>query len=89
LLDQNNYGSYSIPSNAAYNPWAVVIYNNTDTKKEPLFIIYRDWRITSKNTNYTLEVEELNKHFVYVLKYKNNVIAKVLLQVEDNFIINK
>jgi len=89
LLDQNNYGTYSVPANAKYNPWAVVIYSNTDSKKEPLFVVYRDWRITAKNSNYTLSVEELNKHFVYKLQYKNNVVAKVLLQVEDNFIINK
>lgn len=89
LDDQNNYSTYSIPITATYNPWAIVIYSNTDVNKEPLFIIYRDWRIETKDNNYTLSLEEQNKHFVYVLKYNNNVVAKVLLQVEDNYILNK
>jgi hypothetical protein len=89
LVDQNNYSTYSILSTAKYNPWAVAIYRNTDDKKEPLFIIYRDWRIERKNALYSINVEELDKHFVYKLSYRNNEVARVLFKVEDNYVINK
>ncbi|MCT4617445.1 MAG: taxilin [Candidatus Gracilibacteria bacterium] len=89
LVDQNNYSTYSILSTAKYNPGAVAIYRNTDDKKEPLFIIYRDGRIERKNALYSINVEELDKHFVYKLSYRNNEVARVLFKVEDNYVINK
>jgi len=89
FLNTINYNYYITPENISYNPWSLVIHRINDDKKEPLFIIFNDWRINTLNSNYLLKYDYYNEYVVIRLHDKvfNRDIASVLYKVDSDFII--
>ena len=88
--NKSDYSYYEIPLNAPYNPWTIVIYRNSDTWKEPLFTIFKDWRIDTLNDFYRLEYDNYDDYIVFkfIDKHFNREVAKVLYKVDGGYVID-
>lgn len=89
FLNTTNYNYYITPENVSYNPWSLVIYRINDDNKEPLFIIFNDWRINTLNSNYLLKYDYYKDYVVIKLFDKNfsREVASVLYKVDSDYII--
>jgi len=89
FLNTTNYNYYVTPENISYNPWSLVIYRINDDNKEPLFIIFNDWRINTLNSNYLLKYDYYKDYVVIKLFDKNfsRDVASVLYKVDSDYII--
>jgi hypothetical protein len=87
--DKSNYNYYTIPEGLNYNPWSLSVYRNVDTNKSELFTIFRDGRINTLNSFYTLEYSDFWDYVVYNLidKHFNREIAQVLIRVQGDYIM--
>lgn len=87
--NKSNYNYYSIPENAPYNPWSVSIYRISDLDKQPLFTIFKDWRIYITDNRYWLEYESYENYVVIKLidKNLNKEVANVMYIIEAEYII--
>ncbi len=90
FLDKSNYNFDIIPAWANYNPGDMIIYLSSDSNKEAIFTIFKDWRINWLNDNYSLNYDYYDNYVVLKLidNQRNVEIASVLYKVESDFIIN-
>jgi hypothetical protein len=51
----NDFASYAIPLNVPQNAGDMIIYDVNDKTKTPLFTLFKDGRIVTKSTLYTIE----------------------------------
>jgi hypothetical protein len=89
FLDKSAYNYYQIPESVSYNPWALVIYRNSDVHKEPLFIIYKDGRIDTINGNYKLEYSHESDYVILRLvdAHFAKTVAEVMYKVQWEYIM--
>ena len=89
LINTPNYWYYTLPENVSYNPWSLVVYNINDTTKNPIFTIFNDGRINTKNSNYILKYNYFNNYVVIYLydKIFGRDIWSVLYKVDSDYII--
>jgi len=90
LSNTTSYGYYSLPSTAPYSPWAVVIYRNSSTLREPLFTLYPDGRIETLNDFYDLEYRYDAHHTILRLIDRNfdREVAEVIYHLWDWYILD-
>jgi hypothetical protein len=89
LNNQNSFGIYKIPTTAVYDKGSVVVYSNSNVNKDPLFKIYRDWRIEVLNKAYKLKLSTYKWFVTYKLMKWTVEIWETLIIPEWNYVIGE
>ncbi len=83
----SEYNFVSLPIWIPQNSWDLYVYYNWVS--EPIFEIFKDWRINIKNEMYYLEYSTYDNYVVYKLlkKWSTNTIWEILVMPEKNYIM--
>ncbi|MBW7954446.1 VCBS repeat-containing protein [Candidatus Gracilibacteria bacterium] len=89
---QNNnskYRSQLIPLGVKYNAGDLFVYDSEDSKKTPIFKVYKDGKVEIIGDLYYLEYSDFGKYVVYKLKRKGleTTLGEILVIPESNYII--
>lgn len=85
----NNFWFVSLPLWLANNSGDLYIYASNDTKKTPIFTLFKDGRISVVWDLYYLEYGSYGEYVTYNLKRKwmETIIGRVLIIPEENYIV--
>lgn len=81
LLNQEEYSAFSIPNNAKFNAWDLII----NLEDETIFRITKDWKIFANSWN--LELKETQIWIVFKLIHNSEIIWEVLIKSTQNYYI--
>ena len=88
-LTNNDFDYYSIPDNAEYNPWTIVIFRKTDLNKEALFAILPNSKIKNLNDFYKIEYSSYGDYIVIKLidKHFDSDVWELLFKIDNSYVI--
>ncbi len=89
LRDQERYNLFQVPLSVSYNPGSIIVYQNTDPAKTPLMTVFRDGRVTIRESDMRLEYTSRDGHVVLVLTEvaTGNQVAELEYFVDGSYII--
>jgi len=89
LLNTWDYSYYKVPTWLSYSPWTMVIYKKSDINKNPIFIIFPDWRIKVEDNRYDIIYRDYKNNIwlTFISKVWNKKIADLLYNVEWSYLM--
>jgi len=89
LIDQERFGLYKVPFGVAYNPGAVIVYDNTDTDKNELFSIFRDGRIYVSSDRWKILYKAFGESAGYQIvdTTTDTLVMEVVVKLEASYIL--
>ena len=87
FINRTFYNSYILSDATTYDAWSLFIYRNTDNDKEALFTIFKDGRVNTKDSSYSLEYFSHGDNIWYKLMDNNIEVAELLFKIEWEYVI--
>lgn len=89
LIDQERFGLYKVPFGVAYNPGAVIVYDNTDSEKKELFSVFRDGRIYVSSDRWNIRYKSFGESAGYEIVDTTTdiIVMQVVIKLEASYIL--